>query len=102
MRGGVFDISKRHSKANNKYLPSYDPEKLTKYVTYLNKNNFYNISVFVLTNSSTWNIVLPYLSQLLHDQVFPQIYQKSHLLLPLVLFLNWYHFYGLKQVCAVI
>ena len=26
MRGGVFFISKRYSKANNKYLKSYDPK----------------------------------------------------------------------------
>ena len=27
MRGGVFYISNRHSKANNKYLKSYDPKQ---------------------------------------------------------------------------
>ena len=40
MRGGVSYISKRYSKANNKYLAWCDPKKTKKYITYLNKNNF--------------------------------------------------------------
>ena len=35
MRGGVFYISNRYSKANNKYLKSYDPKQESKYVIYL-------------------------------------------------------------------
>ena len=34
MRGGVSYISKRYSKANNKYLISYDPKKPTKHIIY--------------------------------------------------------------------
>ena len=41
MRGGVSFISKRYSKANNKYLTSYYFKKPPKYITYLDKNNFY-------------------------------------------------------------
>ena len=45
MRGGVSYISKRYSKANNKYLTSYDPKKPSKYITYLDKNNLYGYAV---------------------------------------------------------
>ena len=35
-------ITKRFSRANNKYLPeTYDPNKPTKYIMYLDKNNLY-------------------------------------------------------------
>ena len=37
MRGGVFYISKRYSKANNKYLKSYDPKQELKHI-YLDVN----------------------------------------------------------------
>ena len=40
-RGGISDIAKRHAKANNKYMNDYDPEKLSTFITYLYKNNFY-------------------------------------------------------------
>ena len=38
MTGGVSYISKRYSKANNKYLKSYDPKQESKHITYLNAN----------------------------------------------------------------
>ena len=41
MRGGTCYIVKRHSKANNKYLKSYDSSKESKYTTYLDANNLY-------------------------------------------------------------
>ena len=31
-RGGVFYISNRYSKANSKYLKSYDPKQESKYI----------------------------------------------------------------------
>ena len=34
-------IAKRHSKANNKYMKSYDSRKESKYITYLDANNLY-------------------------------------------------------------
>ena len=42
IRGGVSMISKRHGKANNKYMgEDYDPSQPSKYVTYLEANNLY-------------------------------------------------------------
>ena len=39
MRGGIFYISKRHSKANNKYMKYYDEYKDNKFTVYLDANN---------------------------------------------------------------
>ena len=39
MRGGISYIAKRFSKANNKYIQSYDDKKPNKYITYLDANN---------------------------------------------------------------
>ena len=41
MRGGISYIAKRHSKANNKYLKSYDEHKESIYISYLDANNLY-------------------------------------------------------------
>ena len=41
MRGGISYIAKRYSKANNKYMESYDSSKKSKYITYLDANNLY-------------------------------------------------------------
>ena len=35
------DIVKRHSNRNTKYMKSYDDEKPSKYITYLDANNLY-------------------------------------------------------------
>ena len=42
MRGGIFYIAKRHSKANNKYMKCYDRSKESIYISYLNANNSYS------------------------------------------------------------
>ena len=34
-------IAKRYAKANNKYMNDYDAEKLSIFITYLDKNNLY-------------------------------------------------------------
>ena len=39
MRGGISYIAKRFSKANNKYMKSYDNKKPSKYIMYLDANN---------------------------------------------------------------
>ena len=41
MRGRISYISKRISKANNKYMQSYDNKKPNKYITYVDENNLY-------------------------------------------------------------
>ena len=41
MTGGISLITKRHSKANNKYMECYDSGKETKCITYLDANYFY-------------------------------------------------------------
>ena len=42
MRGGISYISKRYSKANNKYMKCYDSSKESKCITYLDANNLYS------------------------------------------------------------
>ena len=41
IRGGVSMISTRYGKANNPYMKDYDPDKPTKYISYLDANNLY-------------------------------------------------------------
>ena len=41
IRGGLSYISKRHSKANNKYTECYDSSEKSRYITYLNANKLY-------------------------------------------------------------
>ena len=56
MRGGVSYISNRYSKANNKYLKSYDAKQESKHIIYLDANNLYGheISKFLLTSGFKW------------------------------------------------
>ena len=42
-RGGIFYIFNRYSRANNKYLKSYDPKKESKYIIHIDANNLYGI-----------------------------------------------------------
>ena len=41
MRSGIYYIAKRHRKANNKYMKSYDSSKESKCITYLDANNLH-------------------------------------------------------------
>ena len=56
MRGRVSYISNRYSKANNKYLKSYDPKQESKHVIYLDANNLYvyAMSKFLPTRGFKW------------------------------------------------
>ena len=56
MRVGVCYISTRYSKANNKYLKSYDPKRKSKHVIYLDANNLYGyaMSKFLPTSEFKW------------------------------------------------
>ena len=40
-RGGVSYISNRNSKANNKYLKSYDSKQESRHIIYLDAKNLY-------------------------------------------------------------
>ena len=55
-RGRISYISTRYSKANNKYLKSYDPKKESKHIIYLGTNNLYGyaMSKFLPTNGFQW------------------------------------------------
>ena len=44
-RGGVSHISNRYSKANNKYLKSYDPKQESTHIIYLDANNLYGYAM---------------------------------------------------------
>jgi hypothetical protein len=39
--GGISMISNRFSKANNPYVPDYDPDEDSSYIMYLDANNLY-------------------------------------------------------------
>ena len=41
MRGGISDIHNRYSKANNKFMESYDNKKPSTYNIYLDENDLY-------------------------------------------------------------
>ena len=41
IRGGISYIAKSHSKADSKYMQSYDISKNSKFAMYLDANNLY-------------------------------------------------------------
>ena len=56
MRGGISYISKRYSKANNKYMKCYDSSEESKFITYLDANNLYGcvVSQYLPYNEFKW------------------------------------------------
>ena len=44
-RGGVSYTAKRYAKANNKYMNDYNSKEPSAFITYLDKNNFYGLSM---------------------------------------------------------
>ena len=55
-RGEISYIFNRYSKANNKYLKSYDPKEEIKHTIYLHANNLYGyaMSSFLPTSGFKW------------------------------------------------
>ena len=41
IRGGISHISKRYAEANNKYMKSFNPQKPSTFIQYLDANNLY-------------------------------------------------------------
>ena len=56
MRSGVSYISKRYSKANNKYIKSFVLRQESEHIIYLDVNNFYGyvMSKFLPTKGNKW------------------------------------------------
>ena len=54
MRGRVCYISNRYSKANNKYLKSYDSKQESKHIIYLGTNNLYVFAMVIYVFSNRW------------------------------------------------
>ena len=41
LRGGLCQVSRKHMKANNKYMASYNADLVSSYIMYLDANNLY-------------------------------------------------------------
>ena len=56
VRGRVSYIFKRYSKANHKYLKTYNPKQESKHIIYLDANNLYVyvMSKFLPTSRFKW------------------------------------------------
>src|SRR5690606_24125883 len=59
IRGGISVISHRHSKANNKYLPDFNPKEASKYIVYRDANNLYGWAMIqpLATGNFKWENV---------------------------------------------
>ena len=57
MAGRVSYVSNRYSKANNKYLKTYDPNQESKHIIYLDANSLYGyaMSKFLPTIGFEWS-----------------------------------------------
>ena len=59
MRGCVSYISNRSSKANKKYLKSYDPKQESKHIIYLKINNLYGYAMSMFFPASDFKSIDP-------------------------------------------
>ena len=59
IRGGVSYISKKYSKANNKYLKPYDPKQESSDIIYLDANNLYGHVMFKFFPTSGFKWIDP-------------------------------------------
>ena len=68
VRGGVSTIVTRHAKANNKYMPEYDPKEKSIYLLDLDANNLYGwaMSQPLPTDTFSW----------VSEEDFDQLYGK--------------------------
>ena len=57
--GRISYISNRYSKANNKYLKSYDPKQESKHITYLDANNIYGYGMSKFFPRSGFKLIDP-------------------------------------------
>ena len=93
IRGGITHISKRYAEANNKYMKTYDPEKPSTYIQYLDANNLYGwaMSQSLPTHGFEWveNITKSQVLKILEsnptqgyifdvDLVYPEYLWKTH------------------------
>ena len=79
MRLGICQISKRYSKASNKFCPDYDPNKPEVYIKYLDMNNLYGHAMseylpyggfkWVKVNNESVNRVLNKSDNILHGYI---------------------------------
>ena len=58
-RGRISYISNRYSKANNKYLKSYDPKQQSKHIIYLGANNLYAYALSKFSPISGFKWIYP-------------------------------------------
>ena len=56
IRGGLSQCSNRYSEANNKYMPNYNPNEISKYIVYWDSNNLYAfaLSQYLPTGGFKW------------------------------------------------
>ena len=59
MRGRISYISKRYSKANSKYLKSYDPKQKSKHIIYLEENNLHGYAMSKFLPTGTFKCIDP-------------------------------------------
>ena len=73
IRGGITHISKRYAKANNKYMKTYNPDKETSFIQYLDANNLYGwaMSQNLPTHGFKWmrNLTKESLMEILEKQI---------------------------------